>query len=92
MYSNEIQDTDHTCYGMFTHVHRHKRNILKVQPKERKNTEIFRKGGRNKTKESYRNKSGKEVLKTTEFPIFMERRAPAFTAAGIFHQEATLKI
>ena len=52
----------------------------------------FQKGGRNKTKDGYRNKSGTEVLKTTEFPIFMERRAPAFTAAGIFHQEATLKI
>ena len=34
----------------------------------------FQKGGRNKTKDGYRNKSGTEVLKTTEFPIFMERR------------------
>jgi hypothetical protein len=43
-HSNKIQDTYHTCYGMFTHVHRHKTNILKMWPKDRQNTEAFRKG------------------------------------------------
>lgn len=42
-FKTKIQDTYYTCYGMFTYVHRHKINILKMQPKERQNTEVFKK-------------------------------------------------
>lgn len=59
-----------------SHVHRHKRNILKVQPKERKNTEIFRKGEEEiKPKKATETKVGKR-FENYRFPIFMRRERP----------------